>query len=406
MSEAVPLVLAGHGTRDLVGVRAVHDLLERVRALLPGVRVEAGFVELTPPTVEEVLAQVLADHDAAVVVPLMFGAGGHVRYDIPGMIARARAGASPATVVYTDPLGSPEPLRRAAISRVAEAVGEDDPAGTSVVVVGRGSTDSETNAEHARLCRLLQEESGVDRVVPAFLKHTQPTLSEALGEARLAGATRLVVLPYFLFPGRQRGWVRTQSQSWAAANPTADVRVTDVLGPCPELAEVVVERYREGGRRARSDPGSQAYLTGLLLRGRRVVVVGGGAVATRRIPRLIKAGADVSVVAPDLLPDLHDLVDAGAIEWRARSYQPGDLEGAWYVLAATATPDVNAAVAAEADARHTFCVRSDDAPAGSAWTPVTGDHDGVTVAAIARRDPRRSQRIRNRILRLLSEENL
>lgn len=122
--------------------------------------------------------------------------------------------------------------------------------------------------------------------------------------------------------------------------------------------------------------GSPAYLVGLLLAGRRVVVVGAGRVAARRVPRLVEAGAVVEVIAPAVRPDLQALADSGALTLRTRRYRAGDLAGAWYALALTDAAEVNAAVVAEAEAGHTFCVRADRADEGSAWTPASGHAEG------------------------------
>lgn len=110
------------------------------------------------------------------------------------------------------------------------------------------------------------------------------------------------------------------------------------------------------------------YLLGLRLAGRRVVVVGGGRVAQRRVPALLAAGADVVLIAPEVTPALEDL----PIERRLRPYERGDCEGAWLVQACTDDPKTNAMVAAEAAARHIWCVRADDAEASAAWTPAGG----------------------------------
>jgi uroporphyrin-III C-methyltransferase / precorrin-2 dehydrogenase / sirohydrochlorin ferrochelatase len=119
------------------------------------------------------------------------------------------------------------------------------------------------------------------------------------------------------------------------------------------------------------------YLLGLRLAGRRVVVVGGGAVATRRIPALLDAGADIVLVSPSVTTSLEDLAAAGRIRWEPRRYSDGDCAGAWLVCACTDDPAVNAAVAAEAERQRTWSVRADDAQASAAWTPASGRADDI-----------------------------
>jgi uroporphyrin-III C-methyltransferase/precorrin-2 dehydrogenase/sirohydrochlorin ferrochelatase len=146
------------------------------------------------------------------------------------------------------------------------------------------------------------------------------------------------------------------------------------------------------------DPEHPPYPSALRLSGRRVVVVGGGNVAQRRVPALLAAGADVLLVSPEVTPAIEGLAGAGEIEWRQRGYAPGDLEGAWYVIAATDRPEVNVAVSEEAERHRVFCVRADDAREASAWTPASGRHAGVTVAVVGNREPRRSAAIRDQII--------
>ncbi|MFD4328183.1 uroporphyrinogen-III C-methyltransferase [Nocardioides sp. NPDC058538] len=140
------------------------------------------------------------------------------------------------------------------------------------------------------------------------------------------------------------------------------------------------------------------YPAGLILEGRRVVVVGGGRVAQRRVPALIAAGARVEVVSPSLTPALEGLLGSGEITWHQARFSADVLDGAWYVIAATQNADVNEEISAAAEERRIFCVRSDDGTQATAWTPATG-HDGdLTVAVLANRDPRRSAGVRDRIL--------
>jgi uroporphyrin-III C-methyltransferase / precorrin-2 dehydrogenase / sirohydrochlorin ferrochelatase len=144
------------------------------------------------------------------------------------------------------------------------------------------------------------------------------------------------------------------------------------------------------------------YPLGLLLDGRRVVVVGGGAVATRRVPALLDAGADVLLVAPELTPALQARVDAGRLRWAPRRFVPEDLDGAWLVQVAIDDPIAAAAVSAVADERRIFCVRADDRAAATAWTPAVTRQGPVTVAVLGGGDPRRAMTVRDAIRDLLA----
>ena len=146
------------------------------------------------------------------------------------------------------------------------------------------------------------------------------------------------------------------------------------------------------------------YLAGLVLTGRKVVVVGGGHVAQRRVSGLLGAGADVTVVSLDVTPALEGM--EGELTLVLREFTETDLDGAWYVVAATDDPAVNARVVAAADARHTFCVRADDALGGTAWTPAVGHHGTVTVGVLGNREPRKSAALRDDIVTALRDGHL
>lgn len=148
--------------------------------------------------------------------------------------------------------------------------------------------------------------------------------------------------------------------------------------------------------RRTTDPDWAPYPSGLVLAGRKVVVVGGGHVAQRRMPSLLSAGAEVLLVSPEVTPALEGMQQE--LTWRAGEFDPADLDEAWYAIAATDSPEVNARVAAAAEERRIFCVRSDDATGGSAWTPARGRHGSFTVAVLGNREPRRSAALRDEIL--------
>lgn len=402
---SAPLVIAGHGTRVDPGAEECFRFVERVRGLLPGVDVSVGFVELTPPTIDAALADALAraDEPHAVVAPLMLGTGGHVQSDIPAAIEAGRRTRPGATVAYARHLGADPRLRRALLLRAREALGDWAASEATVVVLGRGTSLPDTNADHARLTRLVVEEGGFERAIAGFIQVTRPSLPDALSEAYGAGARRIVVLPNYLFPGMLQQWTAQEVSAWLGEHPDAEVRIAGVIGDCDELAAVVVDRYREAAGDPGAGSGSPAYLAGLMLAGRDVLVVGGGSVAERRVARLLDAGASVRLVAPTVTPALRDRVDAGEIRWVADDFADDLFGEPWYALALTDTPEVNARVAELAERARIFCVRGDDARGGTARTPAVGRTSGMTVGVLGDRTPRRSALARDAALRAIAE---
>lgn len=140
---------------------------------------------------------------------------------------------------------------------------------------------------------------------------------------------------------------------------------------------------------------NDVYLLGVRLAGRRVVAVGAGHVLARRLETLLEARPDLRVIAPSAHPDIVRATADGRLTWDERPYAPGDLDGAWFTVAATDDAEVNAAVVAEAEARRTFCVRADDGARGSAVTPATTRRGAVQVGVVSGGDFRASRRLRD-----------
>ena len=117
------------------------------------------------------------------------------------------------------------------------------------------------------------------------------------------------------------------------------------------------------------------YPVFLRLSGRPVVLVGGGHVAAGKLGALLDAGARVTVIAPSILPEL----ERPGTTLVRRPFAPADLHGAFFAIAA-ATPEVNRAVNAAAEARGLFVNAVDDAESASAFLGGVVRRGGVTVA--------------------------
>ncbi|WP_420538746.1 sirohydrochlorin chelatase [Nonomuraea africana] len=279
---AVPLVAVAHGSRDPRAAATVEALLDRVRQARPDLPVRSAYLDHGPPT----LGQALHGLREAVVLPLLLTEAYHSRVDLPAALAEARARDPLLRVRYGTTLGPHPLLLRALERRLSEAgVRRGDP-DTALVLVSAGSSDARANAVIAELAstwstswdvprlrggaeksaaRRLEahalgrtpgsdlktaHESGLGRareggspgagwwgVVTAYASAAGPTPAEAVAALRAAGAPRVAVAPYLLAPGFFADKVRRD-----ALAAGADV-VADVLGPSPEVVEVVLERY-------------------------------------------------------------------------------------------------------------------------------------------------------------------
>lgn len=143
----------------------------------------------------------------------------------------------------------------------------------------------------------------------------------------------------------------------------------------------------------------------LELEGRRVVVVGGGAVGARKARELLAAHADVVVVDPHPGSDIVRFAEEGRVVLRRRAFEVEDLEGAWLTIAATEERATNAAVAEAASARRIFCNAVDDPPNSSAYFASTVRRPPLTIAISSNGEaPALARLLRELIEQILPEQ--
>jgi uroporphyrin-III C-methyltransferase/precorrin-2 dehydrogenase/sirohydrochlorin ferrochelatase len=153
------------------------------------------------------------------------------------------------------------------------------------------------------------------------------------------------------------------------------------------------------------------YPLGLRIAGKRVAVIGGGAVGTRRAIGLLQAGAQVVVISPVASAELKALAQTGQLSLVEREFEPADLEGRgpnafWLVHTATGVPAVDETVSTLADVAGIFCVNASTAESSSAWMAGVSKFDGVTVASFGGGDPKRAMALRDAITELLEQGKL
>jgi sirohydrochlorin cobaltochelatase len=243
------LLIAGHGTRDPEGVAGFTALTKRLTAQTEAdgepLDVAGGFIELSvPPLRDAVSGLVEQGHRTLVAVPLMLSAAGHSKGDVPAALAREKARHPGLIVRYGRPLG-PHPVLLNLLAERISAAAQELPEPYAVLLVGRGSTDPDANAEVCKDTRMLWEGRGYELTETAFVSLARPSVAEGLERCRRLGARRIVVARYFLFAGVLPDRVAAQAAAYARAHPGLNIQYADVLGDCDEIAGLVAERYRE-----------------------------------------------------------------------------------------------------------------------------------------------------------------
>ncbi|MEU2024059.1 sirohydrochlorin chelatase [Streptomyces sp. NPDC016469] len=241
MSSPVLLVIA-HGSRDPRHAATVHALTARVRALRPGLRVETGFLDFNAPSVPRLLERLAAEGASEVVaLPLLLTRAFHAKSDIPAVLREARAALPRLRVRQAEVLG-PSPLLNAALERRLYEAGvrPGDRGSTGLVLASAGSSDPEANAVIAEIARELRH-TGWCSVRPAFASAVGAgdRTEDAVRALRAEGVGRVAVAPYVIAPGRLPDRIAA-----GAAEAGADV-LAGVLGPAPELARLLLDRYDE-----------------------------------------------------------------------------------------------------------------------------------------------------------------
>lgn len=216
------LILTAHGSADPRSSATTHAVAARIRRVRRGLDVRVAFCESASPNLREVLPQVCG---SAVVVPLLLADAYHARVDIPAIIEGLPV--RQARVLGEDPRllqVMHERLTQLGVSRRDEAVG--------VVVVAVGSSHRVANELTSMVAPALAHGTRWAGATTAFATGPHPTVTEAAEQLRSVGASRLVIAPWFLAPGRITD--RVAASGIPMAQP---------LGAHPLVAETVLDRF-------------------------------------------------------------------------------------------------------------------------------------------------------------------
>jgi sirohydrochlorin ferrochelatase len=237
------LVAVAHGSKDPRASATVAELAAVARDRSPGLDLRTAFLGHAPPSLPQILSTIEPDR-AVTVLPLLLTAAFHSKTDIPRMLARTPR----PRVSYGATLG-PHPLLLDALDRrLAEADpgAYANPGRTAVVLAAAGSSDPEANAAIARLAARWQARAGWHAVRPAYASAADPSPATAVADLLREGAPRVAVATYLLAPGLFADRIRDGALAAGAA------AVSPPLGACPEVADILLDRFTEIGSTRRT----------------------------------------------------------------------------------------------------------------------------------------------------------
>jgi sirohydrochlorin cobaltochelatase len=243
------LFLVGHGSRDPEGTQEFLRLVDLLRAHDPGRIVECGFLEFARSVIGEGIDRCVSRGAGTIaVLPGMLMAAGHAKNDIPSEIHEARRRYPQVGFHYGRHLHLHPKVVALCQLRLEEAERPARPRerqDTLLLVVGRGSSDPDANADVCKLARLLGEGMGYGWSAACYIGVTTPLLPEALERCGRLGFARILVFPFFLFTGVLEKRIRRLTQEFAEKHPETEFLCSGYLDTHPLLYEAFAERAEE-----------------------------------------------------------------------------------------------------------------------------------------------------------------
>ncbi len=250
MIETLGVMLCGHGSRDERAVAEFAVLAGHLSRRLPHYPVEFGYLEFATPIIRDGLDRLRENGvNRVLAVPGMLFAAGHVKNDIPSVLNAYAARHAGFRIDYGRDLGIDPRMLRAAADRIGQAIaaaeGDAAPHETLLLVVGRGASDPDANANVSKTTRLLWEGLGFGWAETAYSGVTFPLVEPALEHAARLNYRRIIVFPYFLFTGILVQRIYAAVDAVARRHPRIEFVKAPYLNDHPLVVDTFIDRIEE-----------------------------------------------------------------------------------------------------------------------------------------------------------------
>ncbi len=242
----IGVIICGHGSRNKLAVKEFADLVQSIRSRLPDIPVEYGYLEFARPILVDALDKLREKGVTRIIaIPAMLFAAGHSKNDIPSVLNKYSLKYG-ITINYGLELGINNLMIMAAADKIKNILGDhDDNTNSLLVVIGRGSSDPDANANVVKITRLLVEAFGFGWGETLYSGVTFPLVEPGLRKIISLGYKRIILLPYFLFSGVLVSRVKRHIQLISEENPNIKFLTAEYLGNQSYIVDNFIDRINE-----------------------------------------------------------------------------------------------------------------------------------------------------------------
>lgn len=244
------VMVCGHGSRDVEAITEFQTVAAGIAERLPQYPVASGFLEFARPIIRDGLDKLRGQGVRHILaVPGMLFAAGHVKNDIPSVLNSYAASHPGLRIDYGRDLAVDTRLLQVARERIEAAeqrgrngVSRED---TLLLVVGRGTSDSDANSNISKVARMLWEGMGFGWAETCYSGVTFPLVGPGLEHAARLGYRRIIVFPYFLFTGVLVKRIYRIADQMAKRLPEIEFLKADYLKDHPLVLDAFADRVQE-----------------------------------------------------------------------------------------------------------------------------------------------------------------
>lgn len=251
LPEDAGVLICGHGSRAKIAEEEFSLLAKALRERHPQLKVEYGFLEYSAPNIHMALDRLIEQGVKNIyAVPGMLFAATHAQNDIPSVLTTYQDKHPGLKIEYGRELGLHPKMIEAFETRILEALGLDhvhtgDLYDTMLVVVGRGTSVTDANADAAKLTRLACENLGFGWAQTVYAGVSFPSVGRGLEMALKLGFKKIVVAPYFLFGGKLIDRIYAYTDKVAAENPDIEFLKAGYLRDQAHVIDTFTQRIEE-----------------------------------------------------------------------------------------------------------------------------------------------------------------